>query len=111
MTQIRRDTDATYIALTKGQLGAECWVGAHHCAADNPPIVELADTIGAGDTFMATLLTQLMTKDGTIETISNAECASILTRCIYAACLNCTKHGCKPPTTAAIDAALAKGTT
>ena len=111
MTQLRRDTDASFIALTKGPLGAECWVGAQHCVAENPPIAMLADTIGAGDTFMATLLTQAMAKDDTIASMSHSECASLLKRCIYAACLNCTKHGCHPPTAAAIDAALAKGTT
>lgn len=113
MTRLRSETGAELVALTKGPLGAECWTTSGHCVASNPSLSMLVDTIGAGDTFMATLLARLAAganlSGQAISALSQAEIAALLERCLYAACLNCAKQGCNPPTSDAIDAALAKG--
>lgn len=62
---------------------------------------------------MATLLAQLVTKDAlsksAIEVRSQTAIKQLLTRSIFAVCLNCTKQGCNPPTAEAIDAAITRG--
>ena len=115
MTCLREESQATLIALTKGPEGAELWTANRHVAQPNPKLDALVDTIGAGDTFMATLLAQLAARKqlshGAIAGLEPAALSGLLKRCLYAACLNCAQSGCNPPTTAAIDGALAKETT
>lgn len=100
-------TSARIVALTKGPDGAEIWAGSLHCEVSNPPPFEVADSIGAGDTFMATLIALLLNTH--LDTLSQKDLEAIAQRCIYAACLNCLKEGCDPPTSAAIDDALIQG--
>jgi fructokinase len=44
--------------ITRGALGALAWTTQHHVAAE-PVAVQVVDTVGAGDTFAAALLTTL----------------------------------------------------
>ena len=115
MTRLREESQAALIALTKGPDGAELWTANGHVAQPNPKLDALVDTIGAGDTFMATLLAQLAARKqlshGVIAGLEPAALSGLLKRCLHAACLNCAQSGCNPPTTAAIDGALAKETT
>ncbi len=107
-------TKASLLALTKGPDGAECWTSGLHCAVDNPPLPNLVDTIGAGDTFMATILASLAANNqlsaNALGAASAADLCKLLERGVQAACLNCTKEGCDPPTSTAIDDAMARGT-
>ena len=115
MTCLREESQAALIALTKGPEGAEIWSANGHVAQRNPKLDALVDTIGAGDTFMATLLAQLAARkqlsQGAIAGLEPAALSGLLKRCLHAACLNCEQSGCNPPTTTAIDGALAKETT
>ena len=70
----------------------------------------LIDTIGAGDTFMATLIAGLAANDqlgkDAIIALGEDALAALIKRGIYAACLNCTKESCNPPSAAELAEAL-----
>ena len=100
-------TTAQLVALTKGPIGAECWTASGHFSIDNPKLPHLEDSIGAGDTFMATLVASLV--GAPLTDPSEEDLRGVITRCLYAACLNCMQKGCNPPTAAQIDHALAQG--
>lgn len=62
-----------------------------------PPVkVEVADTIGAGDTVMAALLSQLLTRD--ISALSAEEWQEILHFAATAAAITVSRTGAQPPT-------------
>ena len=100
-------TNAQLVALTQGPIGAECWTASGHFSIDNPKLPYLEDSIGAGDTFMATLVASLV--GAPIGDPSEGELQGVIKRCLYAACLNCMQKGCNPPNAAQIDHALANG--
>ena len=106
VAQLRAATGAKVVVLTKGPDGASGWSGPVACDVDNPPVPDLVDTIGAGDTFMATILATLLGGGQELEALTEAKLRQVLQRGVQAACLNCAQEGCDPPTAAAIDAAL-----
>lgn len=110
---LRSQTKAQLVALTKGPEGAEAWTGRHHVSLGNPSLSKLVDTIGAGDTFMASLLAGLAHQGRlsgrSIAELSEADLSALVQRGIYAACLNCTREGCDPPSAAELAQALQNG--
>lgn len=104
-------TCAKLVALTKGPDGAEGWTPSLHCAVENPAIETFVDSVGAGDTFMATLVAGLADKGllsvDALANITNEDLETLLQRGVQAACLNCAREGCNPPTAAEIDQVLA----
>lgn len=110
---LRSQTSARLVALTKGPDGAECWTQTRHIKIANPDVPNLIDSIGAGDTFMATVLASLakvgLLSDQGLSHLTTNQLSALLTRAVQAACLNCAKEGCDPPTSAAIDAEIAQG--
>ena len=98
--QICSETQAAIIILTKGADGAVVRCGSAQfdvAAAQADPLV---DTVGAGDTFMGTLLVEI-SKTGLsaskLGSIAKDELARIVTRAAKAAALNCQSTGCNPP--------------
>ena len=98
--QICSETQAAIIILTKGADGAVVRCGSTQfdvAAAQADPLV---DTVGAGDTFMGTLLVEI-SKTGLsaskLGSIAKDELARIVTRAAKAAALNCQSAGCNPP--------------
>lgn len=98
--QICSETQAAIIILTKGADGAVVRCGSAQfdvAAAQAEPLV---DTVGAGDTFMGTLLVEI-SKTGLsaskLGSIAKDELARIVTRAAKAAALNCQSAGCNPP--------------
>jgi fructokinase len=110
MAVLRSQTKAALVVLTKGPDGAEAWTAQHHVHVANPPFSGLIDTIGAGDTLMASLIAGLAEQDrlahDAIMALSQAALSALIKRGIYAACLNCTKKGCNPPSAAELAQAL-----
>lgn len=108
--QLTELSDASFIVLTKGPDGAECWTPNAHLVMPNLFAPKLVDTIGAGDTFMATILSDLAKQNHLssewFEGADMADLQMILKRALCAACLNCEKEGCDPPTAASIEAAI-----
>lgn len=88
--------------LTKGADGARACSGAAEIEAPAHPVRSLVDTVGAGDTFMASMLAWLVDHDisdaHAIHALSSEELEAMVARAAKAAALNCEKQGCNPPT-------------
>jgi fructokinase len=75
------------------------------------PRVQVADTVGAGDTFAASVLVSLHDRlDGAapanLAAVSTADWTGIAHRAAAAAAVNCSRVGADPPTRAELDAFL-----
>lgn len=72
-----------------------------------PPVkVEVADTIGAGDTVMAALLTLLAERDGNAAELSAEDWREILQFAATAAAITVSRTGAQPPTRTEVEARL-----
>ena len=111
LADLRALTSARLVVLTLGAEGVRAWHGGQETRLPAAPVARLGDTVGAGDTFTATLLAGLadagrLSPRG-LEDIDAATLTRLLTRAAAAAALNCAREGCDPPTRAEIDAHLA----
>ena len=74
-----------------------------------PPRVTVADTVGAGDTLAAGLLSGLLsagiTLRAALESLSDGQVIALVDEAALAAGLTCTRVGADPPTRAELDAA------
>ena len=63
--------------------------------------IEVIDTIGAGDTFAAALITQLLENswinESELEKLKTTDLTAILTNCALAATITCSRQGANPP--------------
>ena len=94
------------VALTFGAQGAYLQVGDAH-AQGAAPVVDVKDTVGAGDTFWGSCLADWVRHD----TLNNNSLAmqrvpQTLQRALVAAAINCSRVGCQPPDIATLDAGL-----
>jgi fructokinase len=94
------------VALTFGEQGAYLQVSDAH-AQGAAPVVDVKDTVGAGDTFWGSCLADWVLND----TLNNASVAAhrvpyTLQRALVAAAINCSRVGCQPPDVVTLDAAL-----
>lgn len=87
-----------HIAFTFGAAGACLWVNAEHASAPSP-VVQVVDTVGAGDTFWGTCLAE-WARD---EPQAAHGVARTLARAMRAAAINCGRKGCQPPTRQELD--------
>ena len=105
------DSTAALTILTQGEKGIWAQAGTEQFDLPAHKIEDLQDTVGAGDTFMASLLVWCLDNQKTsrtaLEQLSRAEVETALQRAAIAAALNCQKQGCQPPTANEIDDALA----
>jgi fructokinase len=100
------DQGCSRVALTFGAQGAYLQVGDAH-AQGAAPVVDVKDTVGAGDTFWGSCLADWVRHD----TLNNNSLAmqrvpQTLQRALVAAAINCSREGCQPPDTATLDAGL-----
>ena len=58
--------------------------------------VKVADTNGAGDTFLGAMLAQIAGRDGLLQDLSEDELRSMITYANKAASLTCSRHGAIP---------------
>ncbi len=103
---IWRRSGADLLVLTRGRDGANAWGAFGTAAVPAAPVADLKDTVGAGDTFMGTLLAEvqrrgLASKDA-LARIDKNEVTEILHRAATAAAINCGRVGCDPPVLAEI---------
>lgn len=110
MADIQSRCGAGLIVLTRGADGARGWIGGARFDLASAPVAHLVDTVGAGDTFMATMLARLaetgcLTRAALV-TMGESGAADLLTRAGVAAALNCGREGCDPPSRAELEAAL-----
>lgn len=87
---------ARIVVVTRGAHGAAAYRDGEFLCEVPGVQVEVVDTVGAGDTFMAWLLIGLFENDERNRyTAINVE--RTLTRATIAAALNCQSAGCQPP--------------
>jgi fructokinase len=93
-------TQAAIIILTKGADGAVVRRGSAQFEVAAAKANPLVDTVGAGDTFMGTLLVEI-SKTGLpaskLGSITEDDLRRIVARAAKAAALNCQSSGCNPP--------------
>jgi len=85
------------IIITKGAEGASAWThkAEKHCA---PAPVEVVDTIGAGDAFMATVLSELGTMNrDRVASLNKRELELVLEFASFVAGKCCGRVGADPP--------------
>ena len=99
------------VIVSGGEGGATAWtaVGSANVKA---PRVEVADTVGAGDTLMGSTLAWL-TSEGVgdrdaLDALDAARLTAMLRFATAAAAINCTRSGCVPPSRAEIETFLAE---
>ncbi len=100
------------VVLTRGADGATA-IGRKAAVSVPATTVEVADTVGAGDTFVGALLHGLgaggLLGPGGAERIAGLDAdalTTLLRRAATAAALTCTRPGAAPPTAAELTAAL-----
>ena len=90
------------VVVTRGGDGATAWVGDRRVDVAAPPTV-VADTIGAGDTFMASLITALLERglvgggSMRLADASNSTWAEVLEYATTGAALSVSRPGADPP--------------
>lgn len=92
---------SSFVVMTRGARGAALFVDGALAFEVPGEVVDVVDTVGAGDTFMAWLI------KGVLEATRSQSCASlahdratlrtIVTRAGRAAAINCSRRGCNPP--------------
>ena len=110
LDELRATTSARLVVLTRGSEGTSAFRAGERIDVPAQKLAQLADTVGAGDTFSAALLHGLaqggaLSPQG-LEALGRDKLYKLLERASIAAALNCTRAGCNPPTRAELDAAL-----
>jgi fructokinase len=104
-------TGPAAVLLTLGGRGARVYRPGHDPLEVPGWRVEVADTIGAGDTFTAGAIVSLLESGvvtpAALAALTDDDWRSVLRFAIAAAALNCTRRGADPPTHAEVDAFLA----
>ncbi|MEM9344629.1 MAG: carbohydrate kinase [Pseudomonadota bacterium] len=97
--QLARGT--SLVVVTRGAEGAEAFTPGTHLLR-TPPKVDVADTVGAGDTITGFLLNGLsergVTDRGALRMLAEETVADVLETAMTAAAITCTRVGCVPPT-------------
>lgn len=88
------------VAVTRGSDGASAWTGAAQAGVPSP-LTEVVDTVGAGDTFQAALLTWLDEHDAltpeALSALDHASLADLLRFAARAAAITCSRRGADMP--------------
>lgn len=101
------------VVVTLGDEGSLAFTASGHARAGiwSPPV--FGDTVGAGDSLMAGILTQLSEQGelepGRLQRLDDDRLARMLRFGAVVAGLNCGQNGCNPPTRPEVDAVLAHG--
>ncbi len=100
---------AALVVVTMGKEGVSGYTRSGR-ARISPPVIDLCDTVGAGDTIMGSMLAFIceaeLTSVQTLSGLGPDGLGAMLRFASAAAALNCTMVGCAPPARAAIDAFL-----
>lgn len=92
-------SSAALVVLTLGSKGARAVCASGEVIVPAVPVNTLEDTVGAGDTFMGTLLAQ-SARQGLLDQLHDIQLdqADLLLRiAAQAAAMNCERAGCQPP--------------
>jgi len=94
------DAGARLVVVTRGATGSEAWNRRGHATAQSL-LVDVIDTVGAGDTFQAALLTWLaehdaLSADG-LDALDVQQMAALLRFGARAASITCSRRGADMP--------------
>lgn len=93
---------ASLVVITEGPDGATAFHRSGARAHLSPPAIEVADTIGAGDSFTAALLAYFarhgLLNPPAIATLSGAHLEGAMAQAVAASALTCARPGADPPT-------------
>ncbi len=96
------------LVLTLGADGAVAFFAGQRLIVAPQPLAVMGDTVGAGDTFMATILAELDRREALspagLAALSPEQVKDALDTAAKAAGINCGRHGCNPPTLAELQA-------
>jgi fructokinase len=99
-----------FCVMTRGEQGAVAYIKGERLAA-SAPVVEVVDTVGAGDSFMSALIAA-MDSDGALGAGARAPASADLARwlafAVTASAITCTRKGSDPPTRAEVLEKLAR---
>ena len=101
LKDIRSHCSAGLFIITMGSKGARGFVGNIEIALPAANIPDLVDTVGAGDTFMATVLAWII-RTGNVSRdevyrLKEKELTEVMKVATIAASINCQRAGCNPP--------------
>ena len=92
---------ASLVIVTLGKKGAFAVNEKHEIVEVAANEIAVIDTIGAGDTFAAALITQLLENSwinkNALENLSSDDLTEILTNCSAASAITCSRQGANPP--------------
>ena len=90
---------AEILIVTKGSQGSVIFHEKKWHELPSHPVEKLSDTVGAGDTFMASVLAWVMKQEklNELTLLELNEKKELLNYAAKAAALNCEKQGCNPP--------------
>jgi fructokinase len=95
------DMGVSLVIQTKGEDGAEGFTASGMSAYVRSPKVVVADTVGAGDTFLAAMLSflyqQRVMDINRLRNLTKEELTASLSYAVQAAAINCSRIGAKPP--------------
>jgi len=85
------------LVLTRGAHGSKAFSNGQEIASIESESIEVKDTVGAGDTFMAWLVAQIATEFNCLIPAESNHITSLLEKASRAAAITCSREGCKPP--------------
>ena len=95
------ESGASLVVVTLGKQGAFAVNKKHEFIEVPAKEIKVIDTIGAGDTFAAALITQLLENSwinkNELEKLKTTDLTAILTNCALAATITCSRQGANPP--------------
>lgn len=104
-------SSAKLLVVTLGEKGAFALAGDLYISVGPAPVSGLRDTVGAGDTFTATLLARLESAGdlsaAALAGLAEKDLENLLGWAANAAALNCEQDGCAPPSLARLQARMA----
>jgi fructokinase len=94
------DCGVSMVIVTRGREGALAWTPTHHVVSHARP-AQVIDTVGAGDTFQAALLTALAERDalepGALSRLNAAALSDVMAFAATAAAITCSRRGADLP--------------
>lgn len=95
------ENGTTLVVITLGKNGAVAINSNFEVIQIPAPVVEVKDTIGAGDTFAAALIAQLLEKqvvdEKALSALPLSDLGDILSNCAMTSALTCSRQGANPP--------------
>ena len=95
------DQGVNLVIRTKGEEGADGYTKSGTSAYARTPEIEIADTVGAGDTFLAATLAYLQHQEllakKRLGNLTEEQLKACLSYANQAAAINCTRVGASPP--------------